>query len=34
LVKVEAGHTFQAPETKRQLAIETLAFFNRNLAAQ
>lgn len=32
-VKVDAGHTFQTPETHRQLAIETLAFFHRYLGA-
>jgi acetyl esterase/lipase len=31
LVKVNDGHTFQAPESRRQLAFETLAFFNRYL---
>ncbi len=31
-VKVEDGHTFQTPEARRQLAVETLAFFNRYLA--
>ena len=31
-VKVNAGHTFQTPETRRQLALETLAFFQRYLA--
>jgi acetyl esterase/lipase len=30
-VKVDDGHTFQTPEAKRQLALETLAFFNRYL---
>jgi len=30
-VKVDDGHTFQTPEAKRQLAVETLAFFNRYL---
>jgi fermentation-respiration switch protein FrsA (DUF1100 family) len=32
-VKVDAGHTFQTPEARRQLAIETLAFFHRYLGA-
>lgn len=31
-VKIDAGHTFQTPETRRQLAIETLAFFSQYLA--
>jgi len=31
LVKVNDVHTFQAPESRRQLAFETLAFFNRYL---
>ena len=31
LIKVEDGHTFQTPEARRQLAIQTLAFFNRYL---
>lgn len=31
-IKVNAGHTFQTPETRRQLAVETLAFFQRYLA--
>jgi acetyl esterase/lipase len=30
-VKVDDGHTFQTPEAKRQLAVETLAFFNQYL---
>jgi acetyl esterase/lipase len=30
-VKVNDAHTFQAPESRRQLALETLAFFNRTL---
>jgi acetyl esterase/lipase len=30
-VKVDDGHTFQTPEAKRQLAVETVAFFNRYL---
>jgi acetyl esterase/lipase len=28
-VKVDDGHTFQTPEARRQLAIDTLGFFNR-----
>jgi acetyl esterase/lipase len=32
--KVNDGHTFQSPEARRQLAIETLAFFNRYLGAK
>jgi len=28
-VKVDDGHTFQTPEARRELAIETLEFFNR-----
>jgi dipeptidyl aminopeptidase/acylaminoacyl peptidase len=31
-IKVNAGHTFQTPEARRQLAVETLAFFQRYLA--
>lgn len=31
LVKVNDFHTFQTPEARRELAIETLAFFNRYL---
>jgi acetyl esterase/lipase len=34
LVKIVAGHTFQDPAARRQLAIETLAFFDKYLAAQ
>lgn len=30
-VKIEEGHTFETPEAKRQLALQTLAFFNRYL---
>jgi len=30
-VKVNDVHTFQTPEARRQLAFETLAFFNRYL---
>jgi len=30
-VKVEDGHTFQTPEARRELAIETIGFFNRYL---
>lgn len=33
LVKVEDGHTFRAPEARRQLAIETLAFYRKYLVA-
>jgi acetyl esterase/lipase len=32
-VKVDDVHTFQTPAARRQLAVETLAFFNRYLAA-
>jgi acetyl esterase/lipase len=32
-VKVNDVHTFRTPEARRQLAIETLEFFNRTLAA-
>jgi acetyl esterase/lipase len=31
-IKVNDGHTFQTPEAKRQMALETLAFFRRYLA--
>jgi len=31
LVKLDDGHTFEKPESRRQLALETLAFFNRYL---
>ena len=31
-VKVDDAHTFRKPEVRRQLAVETLAFFNRYLA--
>jgi acetyl esterase/lipase len=31
-VKVEDGHTFQTPEARRQLAIQSLTFFNQYLA--
>jgi acetyl esterase/lipase len=34
LVKVDDGHMFQTPETRRQLAIESLAFFNRYLVVE
>ena len=34
LLKVNDAHTFQTPEARRQLALQTLAFFNRYLAAQ
>ena len=30
-VKVDEGHTFRTPEARRQLAVETLAFFDRYL---
>ena len=30
-VKVDDAHTFRTPEARRQLAVETLAFFNRYL---
>ena len=30
-VKIDAGHTFQTPEARRQLAIETVSFFNQYL---
>jgi len=30
-VKVDGGHTFETADAKRQLAVETLAFFNRYL---
>jgi dipeptidyl aminopeptidase/acylaminoacyl peptidase len=30
-VKIDAGHTFQNPLAKRQLAVETLAFLRRYL---
>jgi acetyl esterase/lipase len=30
-VKVDAGHVFDSPDAKRQLALQTLAFFNRYL---
>jgi len=32
LIKVDDVHTFQSPENKRQLAFETMEFFNRYLA--
>jgi acetyl esterase/lipase len=32
LVKVEDGHMFETPEARRQLAMETLEFFNRYVA--
>ena len=31
LVKVDDAHTFQTPEARRQLAMETVSFFNRYL---
>ncbi len=33
LIKVNDGHTFHTPEARRQLAIQTLAFFSRYLIA-
>jgi len=30
-IKIDGGHTFQTPEARRQLAFETLEFFNRYL---
>jgi acetyl esterase/lipase len=32
-VKIDDGHTFQAPENRRRLALETLEFFNKYLSA-
>jgi acetyl esterase/lipase len=32
LIKLDGGHTFDTPETKRQLAFESLEFFQQNLA--
>ena len=32
-VKVDDGHTFRTPDARRQLAFETLAFFERHLVA-
>ena len=32
-IKVDDAHTFRTPEARRQLAIETLAFFHRNLSS-
>jgi len=31
-IKVDDAHTFRTPEARRQLAMETLAFFHRNLS--
>ena len=31
-IKVDDAHTFRTPEARRQLALETLAFFHRNLS--
>jgi len=31
-IKLDDGHTFKAPESRRRLALETLAFFDRYLA--
>jgi dipeptidyl aminopeptidase/acylaminoacyl peptidase len=33
-VKVEDVHTFQTPDVRRQLAIETIAFFDNHLVEQ
>ena len=33
LIKVNDVHTFRTPEARRQLAIETLEFFNHDLMA-
>jgi dipeptidyl aminopeptidase/acylaminoacyl peptidase len=30
-IKIDDAHTFQTPEARRQLALQTLAFFNRFL---
>ena len=30
-VKVDDGHTFQTPDARRQLALQSLAFFQRYL---
>ena len=32
-IKVSEVHTFRTPEARRQLAIETLEFFNRDVMA-
>jgi acetyl esterase/lipase len=32
-IKVDDAHTFRTPEARRQLALETLAFFHRNLSS-
>jgi hypothetical protein len=32
-INVNDVHTFRTPEARRQLAIETLEFFNRDLMA-
>ncbi len=32
LIKLDDGHTFKAPESRRRLALETLAFFDQYLA--
>jgi acetyl esterase/lipase len=34
LVKVEDGHTFETPEARRRLALESLLFFNRYLPSK
>jgi len=33
-IKVDDGHTFRTPEARRRLAIETAAFFERNLGTK
>jgi dipeptidyl aminopeptidase/acylaminoacyl peptidase len=33
LIKVTDVHTFRTPEARRQLAVETLEFFNRDVMA-
>lgn len=33
LIKIDDQHTFRTPDARRQLALETLAFFNRYLAS-
>ena len=32
-IKIEDGHTFQNPDSRRQLALESLHFFQRYLVA-
>jgi acetyl esterase/lipase len=34
LIKVEDGHTFETPEARRRLALESLLFFNRYLLSK